>query len=301
MRDITNEPRTLRSATAVGMVGLTGEGAQVLRERRLHTGDPYESARISALLAVKQTPFLLPHCQPVPVLDTQVAFDLDDEQLRIEATVRTIAPNGVEMEALSAVAEAALCIYDMLKPHVADGLEITGIRLLEERGGRSQFARSVDAARTAVIVLSDSVASGKKADTAGRSVVDGLEEAGFDVLDHEVLPDDPAGLTDRLRALADERDLIVTVGGTGLGPRDRTVEAVRPLLTTELPGMMEAARSFGQERTPYAMISRGIAGLVGSSLVVTFPGSRRGAEETLAAVLPGLVHVLDVLRFTRPH
>jgi molybdenum cofactor synthesis domain-containing protein len=117
-----------------------------------------------------------------------------------------------------------------------------------------------------------------------------------------VLPDDPERLTARLLELVEGRaDLIVTVGGTGLGPRDRTVEAVAPLLTTELPGMMEAARSFGQDRTPYAMLSRGIAGLVGSTLVVTFPGSRRGAEETLAAILPGLVHLLDVLRTARPH
>jgi molybdenum cofactor synthesis domain-containing protein len=190
----------------------------------------------------------------------------------------------------------------MVEPHVADGLEITGLRLLDERGGTSQFTRSVRSARAAVLVLSDSVSSGAEPDTAGRSVVDGLDGAGFDVADFDVLPDDPERLTARLLELVEGRaDLIVTVGGTGLGPRDRTVEAVAPLLTTELPGMMEAARSFGQDRTPYAMLSRGIAGLVGSTLVVTFPGSRRGAEETLAAILPGLVHLLDVLRTARPH
>jgi molybdenum cofactor biosynthesis protein MoaC len=302
VRDLTNEPTTLRSATATGVIRLTPEGVRVIRDGRVEGGDPLGAARTSGLLAVKQTPFLLPHRHQVPVLDTRMTFELGEDQLTIEATVRAIASTGVATEALAAVAEAALCIRDLVEPHVADGLEITGLRLLDERGGRSQFTRSVRSARAAVLVLSDSVSSGAEPDTAGRSVVDGLDGAGFDVADFDVLPDDPERLTARLLELVEGRaDLIVTVGGTGLGPRDRTVEAVAPLLTTELPGMMEAARSFGQDRTPYAMLSRGIAGLVGSTLVVTFPGSRRGAEETLAAILPGLVHLLDVLRTARPH
>ena len=117
-----------------------------------------------------------------------------------------------------------------------------------------------------------------------------------------MLPDEPDDLTAHLRSLLEDRpDVIVTVGGTGLGPRDKTVETVQPMLTTELPGLMEAARSFGQDRTPYAMLSRGVAGLIGPTLVATFPGSRRGAEETLAAVLPGLVHLVEVLHITHPH
>ena len=101
--------------------------------------------------------------------------------------------------------------------------------------------------------------------------------------------------------LAAKPDLIVTVGGTGLGPRDNTVEVVRPLLTTEVPGLMEAARAFGQARTPYAMLSRGVAGLAGGTVVITFPGSRKGARETLEAVLAGTIHLIEVGRMTRPH
>lgn len=301
MKDITTKPTTLRSATAVGEIVVTAEGMQRIRGGDVSKGDPLEAARVAAMLAVKQTPFLLPHCHPIPVLDTTVDYELGEDRLRISATVRTIAATGVEMEALSAVSEAALCVYDMMKPHV-DDLEITGIRLAEKVGGKSQYNRTVDAASAAVVVLSDSVASGSKPDTAGRSVADGLALAGFDVSTYEVLPDEPTLLGERLTALvADGVELIVTVGGTGVGPRDRTVEAVAPMLEVALPGLMEAARAFGQQRTPYAMLSRGVAGLIGSTVVATFPGSRRGAEETLSALLPGLTHLIEVLRVSRPH
>jgi len=302
MRDITTKPTTLRSATATGEIRVTGVGAELITAGRVAKGDVYECARIAGLLAIKQTPNLLPHCHPIPILDAEVAFEMGDESLAITATVRTVAATGVEMEALSAVTQAALCVYDMLKPYVGDELEILAVRLDRKTGGKSQFGRAVEAASAAVIVLSDKVASGKKADTAGRSVAEAMEEAGFEVA-YEVLPDDAEALRDRLDGhVADQGvDLVLTVGGTGVGPRDVTVETVQPLLTTALPGLMEAARSFGQARTPYAMLSRGVAGLVGTTVVATLPGSRRGAEESLAAVLPGLVHLIEVVRMAHPH
>ena len=88
--------------------------------------------------------------------------------------------------------------------------------------------------------------------------------------------------------------MILTVGGTGLGPKDLTVETLQPLLKREIHGLMEASRSFGQKRTPYAALSRGVAGYIDNSLVMTLPGSRQGAKESLIAVLPALVHLFDV-------
>ena len=84
------------------------------------------------------------------------------------------------------------------------------------------------------------------------------------------------------------------MGGTGLGPKDLTVETIQPLLKREIPGLMEASRSFGQKRTPYAALSRGVAGYIDHSLVMTLPGSRQGAQESLIAILPALVHLFDV-------
>lgn len=303
MRDITLKPDTLRSATATGRIQLTEDGAAMINESRVAKGDVRECARIAGIMAVKRTPDWLPHCHPIPVLDASLDFEIEEASMVIRASVRTIAATGVEMEALTAVSAAALCVYDMMKPHVAtEALVIEGIRLLEKKGGKSQFGRDIKAGRAVVIVLSDTVAAGRKPDTAGKSVAAGLTQAGFEVIGYEVLPDEPEALTLRLREwLERQPDLVITVGGTGIGPRDRTVEAVQPLLTTELPGLMEAARAFGQARTPYAMLSRGIAGLAGATVVATFPGSRRGAEETLAAIMPGLAHLIEVCRFSQPH
>lgn len=303
MRDITLKPTTLRSAVARGRIRLTAAGVTMIRDKRVDKGDVLETARIAGLMAVKKTPDWLPHCHPIPVLDAELRFTFEDDALAIEAQVRTIAATGVEMEALTAVSAAALCVYDMMKPHVAtDALVIDGIQLAEKKGGKSQFGRKLKTGRAAVIVLSDTVAAGKKPDTAGKSVADGLQNGGFEIAAYEVLPDEPAQLKLRVQHWLDQRvELLVTVGGTGVGARDKTVETVQPLLTSELPGLMEAARAFGQARTPYAMLSRGVAGLSGNTVVCTFPGSRKGAEETLAAILPGLVHLIEVCRISQAH
>lgn len=304
MKDITLKPPSLRSATAAGRVRLSASGLAMIAEGRVDKGNVTECARIAGLMAVKRTSDWLPHCHPIPILDAELYFALDEAALVIEAKVRTIASTGVEMEALTAVSAAALTVYDMMKPHVpAAEMSIDGIHLKEKTGGKSDFARTVKGAAAAVLVMSDTVAAGKKPDTAGKSVADGLAKAGFTIAAYEVMPDEPLEIAARVSHwLAEGAALIVTVGGTGVGPRDKTVEAVKPLLVTELPGLMEAARNFGQQRTPYAMLSRGIAGLAGqNSVVMTFPGSRKGAEESLAAVLPGLVHLIKACRWGQPH
>lgn len=303
MRDITLKPTTLRTARAEGFIRLPPEALARVREGSVQKGDVREAARIAGLMAVKRTPDLLPHCHPIGVLRAEVTAVTVDDGIQLSAEVETVSSTGVEMEALTAVSVAALTVYDMLKAHAsAEQMLIGGIHLVKKKGGKSQYARLARGMSAAVIVLSDTVAAKKKPDTAGASVRDRLQEAGFQIRAYEVLPDDPDQIAARVNHFVGEKtDCVITVGGTGLGPRDCTVDVVEPMLTTPLPGFMEAARGFGQARTPYAMLSRGVAGLVGNTFVATFPGSRRGAEETLAAVLPGLIHLLEVCRTMRPH
>lgn len=299
MKDVSLKPDSLRVARASASLLAPAHCLELLRTGETEKGDPLKTARVAGILAAKRTDELIPLCHPLPIYRADVSFEILPDRVRVITEVETIAPTGVEMEALAAASVAALTLYDMLKPYAKpEELTITDCKLEKKRGGKSQFHRKLARPLSAaVIVLSDTVAAGKKPDTAGRAVADALTAAGFEPVSYQMLPDEPTQLGPLVNAqLKKNVGFIATVGGTGLGPRDKTIETVKPLLTTEIPGIMEAARAFGQRRTPYAMLSRGIAGFAGSSLIVTFPGSRRGAEESVAALLPGLIHLLDVFR-----
>lgn len=297
MKDVSLKPESLRIARASATLLAPEHCLDLLRKGETEKGDALKTARVAGILAAKRTDELIPLCHPLPIYKAEIQYEFAPGAVTVLSEVQTIGPTGVEMEALTAASLAALTLYDMLKPYTdAAQLRIAECRLLEKKGGKSQFRRRlVRPLSAAVIVLSDTVAAGRKPDTAGEAIREALGEAGFDPIRCEILPDEPQLLLACMKThLKQGAGLIVTVGGTGAGPRDFTVDTINPLITRPMPGMMEAARAFGQQRTPYAMLSRGIAGFAGDSLVVTFPGSRRGARETLAALLPGLIHLFDV-------
>lgn len=303
MKDVSRKPDTLRSARATATLRCPPFCLELLRNRNTEKGDALAAARIAGIMAAKRTPDLIPLCHPLPLQTVDITHTLQQEgAVYIEARVETIANTGVEMEALTAASIAALTLYDMLKPHAGTELSIGDTRLLEKRGGKSQYKRRTDLhLSAAVIVLSDSVAAGEKNDRAGLILRDSLQEAGLELAGYEILPDEPEQLRLRVRHWCNAGvDLILTCGGTGVGPRDRTVEALAPMIERDMPGIVETARAFGQRRMPYAMLSRGVAGLIGQTLLVTCPGSSGGAREYMDALLPGLLHVFQVLR-SHPH
>jgi cyclic pyranopterin monophosphate synthase len=151
-----------------------------------------------------------------------------------------------------------------------------------------------------VIVCSDSVSSGNASDGSGPAVVEKLKTWNINTRQLEVVPDDENTIQDQLlRAAEANTDLLIFVGGTGVSPRDVTPEAVAPLLDRQIPGVMESARAYGRERTPFAMLSRGVAGFKGKMLVLTLPGSPKGAIETLEAVFPHVLHAFKVMEGNR--
>ena len=155
----------------------------------------------------------------------------------------------------------------------------------------------------AVLTISDSASTGKRADRSGPAVRARLEQLGWNVSVTEVIPDEAAQIGARLSTLADggQVSAIFTTGGTGIAPRDVTPEAVRAVIDREIPGLGELMRTKGRESTPLAALSRSLAETRGKVLIVTLPGSPRGAVQSLDAIVELVPHVLDLLRGRTEH
>lgn len=157
------------------------------------------------------------------------------------------------------------------------------------------------AATAAVLTASDGVAAGVREDGSGRLVAELLEAAGFDVVSRVVVPDEVDQLVAALRNLSERCRFVVTTGGTGFGPRDVTPEATLVVVEREAPGLTHLMLSTGLEHTPMAALSRAVAGSVGSTLILNLPGSPKGVEQNLSAVLPLIPHLLDLLAGDTEH
>lgn len=153
-----------------------------------------------------------------------------------------------------------------------------------------------------VITISDRVSAGTAEDTSGAALVRILREANFDVMEREVVPDDAQLIADAIIAAANEgADVVVTTGGTGLGPRDVTPQATSAVIDYEVPGIGEAMRHAGAASTPMAALSRSMAGVRGRTLIINVPGSPKGAAESLEAVMPTLAHAIQLLHGHTSH
>jgi len=153
-----------------------------------------------------------------------------------------------------------------------------------------------------VITVSDGVSAGTREDVSGPALQHILRQAGLQVSDPEVVPDTHERITDAIvAAVVAGADLVVTTGGTGLGPRDVTPQATSMLIDYEVPGLSELMRSAGATKTPMAVLSRGVAGVRSHTLILNVPGSMKGATESLEAVMPVLGHAIQLLHGNTRH
>ena len=155
--------------------------------------------------------------------------------------------------------------------------------------------------RVVILTISDSVSHGVRGDASGPALRERCLQLGWDVVAQAVLPDEPASIRDRLISLVNDgaAELILTTGGTGIGPRDSTPEATKEACQKLLPGIPEMMREYGRKKNPHAILSRAVAGVRGETLIVNLPGSPKGATESLDAVAELLPHALEVLRGAR--
>jgi cyclic pyranopterin phosphate synthase len=182
MIDITHKHTTLREAIAEATVLVSlPETIAAVKEKRVPKGDVLEAARVAGLFGIKRTSEMIPDCHPLPIEHAEVTFSVEDMAIVVKVKVRTIYRTGVEVEAMHGASVAALTIYDMLKP-IDKGISIERIRLLEKKGGKSDWKDAFDKPpRAAVLIISDGVASGKKEDKAGAAIIERLRNLGVQV------------------------------------------------------------------------------------------------------------------------
>jgi cyclic pyranopterin monophosphate synthase len=310
MIDVGDKAVTARTATASGRFVTTEEVIGLVKAEGMPKADVLATARIAGIQGAKRTSELIPLCHPIPLNSVKIDFEFDETGITVTAVAKTTGKTGVEMEALTAVAIAGLTLHDMVKA-VDPAASMTDVRLVEKTGGKrghwtrdeavdDDEPRVIRDRTAAVIVASTAGAAGTREDTTGPVIADWLQREGFAVDRVSVVAD-----ADIAHALADviatAPAIVITTGGTGVSPTDRTPEATAALLDRELPGIAEAIRARGIEKTPTASLSRGLAGVANGTVVINLPGSTGGVKDGLAALNGLLNHLAAQVAGGGPH
>ena len=294
MVDVTDKISNNRIAKAEGRITMLSDTISAIQLDRLPKGNVLTTAKIAGIQAAKKTSELIPMCHQLNLSQIDLEFTIEPSAIIIHSSVKVKDTTGVEMEALSAVSIAALTIYDMCKA-VDKTMEIGEIKLVEKIGGKTDYVTDYRPS-VGIITISDSISKGEGKDTSGLILADGFQEVGCIVKHKCVLADGSEKLVTTVKNwIIDGVELIFTTGGTGLGPRDLTVEKLGGLFNSDLPGIEQALHAYGRSKVKTSMLSRLKAGLIGKTIVVCIPGSPGAAKDTLSVLIPTIFHSFHMM------
>ena len=289
MVDVTDKVSTARMAKAEGKISMFPETILAIQDDALPKGNVLTTAKIAGIQSAKKTSVMIPMCHQLNLSFVDIEFEIEGDAILIKSTVKTKEATGVEMEALSAVSGAALTIYDMCKA-VDQSMIIGEIKLFKKVGGKSDHSVEYRP-KVGVITLSDSISSGKGEDKSGPILMDGFKNAGCSVDYQKVLPDGSGELVSTIQDwVNNDVELIITTGGTGLGPRDFTIETLEKIFDSKLPGIEQALHAYGRGKVKTAMLSRLMAGVFNGAIIICLPGSSSATKDALKVLIPTIFH-----------
>jgi cyclic pyranopterin monophosphate synthase len=315
MIDVSSKNATHRRAIAQGVITVGESAFEHIKNKTLPKGDALLLAEIAGISGAKKASDLLPLCHPLGLdhIDIQTTLLEDRHAILVYCTVSSYAKTGVEMEALAGVSAALLAIYDVTKM-VEPALLMSDIRLLLKEGGKrgrwlhplgapdeiaqeKQKKLGLSGVSAALVVLSDRANKGDYEDKSGPMLKTCLQACGASIVDLTVLPDEKEQLITHLRALVEiqKPQLIITSGGTGIGPRDITPDVFDAVCDRIVPGFGELLRhDSARYYTKFAWLSRCLAGIIGQTLIVALPGSPKAVKESLLILEDLLPHALKM-------
>jgi len=295
MVDVTNKLLTVRVAKAEGKINMRPGTIARIKDGELPKGNVLNTAKIAGIQAAKKTSGIIPLCHQLNLSFVDIEFEFKSNSIWVRSAVKTKESTGVEMEALSAVSIALLTIYDMCKA-VDKTMEIGRVKLIEKKGGKSDHATKYRP-KVGVVTLSDGVVRGKREDISGEILADGFLNSGC-VVDHRIVLED--GSDQLVPIIYDWIDsgveLILTTGGTGLSPRDLTIEVLESIFESKLNGVEQALHAYGRGKLKTAMLSRLTAGLVKGTLLICLPGSPGATRDALEVLIPTIFHSFHMLK-----